>query len=65
MNDVVRTPRCPKCTMTFRIECPKGQKRWRSSCVVCGVKYYEVEGSRDNPIVVCVDALEPVMKAWV
>jgi uncharacterized Zn finger protein len=61
---VLRTPKCPKCTMTFWIGKPIHKSAQRKSrCHDCGLMHYD--GTLDNRVVrVSVDSMGDVERAW-
>ena len=61
MNDVARTPRCPKCTMTFRIEPRKGLGM---TCPDCGLVFRERNTGAGGNAILSVDGQGPVVEAW-
>jgi uncharacterized C2H2 Zn-finger protein len=58
--EVARTPRCPKCTMTFRIESRKGLGM---TCPDCGLVFRERNTGAGGNAILSVDTLT-ARKVW-
>jgi len=60
---VLRTPKCPKCTMTFRIE-QQNQKKHGLICPDCGLVFKERNTGAGGNAILSVGSLEDAERAW-